>query len=305
MRLVFMGSAAFAVPSLKRLQRAHDIACVFARAPKPAGRGMKPRAVPLAQAAQELGLRVETPPHWRGETENLLRACRAELAVVAAYGLLLPQPILDMPRWGCLNVHASLLPRWRGAAPIARALAAGDAQTGVSLMQMTSGLDAGDVFCQQAAAIAPEDTSGSLHARLAEMAAELLAGFLAEIDERGLPQPKPQDETRATYAAKIDKSETQLDWTRPADELGLHVRALSPQPAAWFALGRERVKVLFASADMGAERRAAPGTLLDDAGAIACGAGALRLRCVQRAGRAPMAAADFLRGARLPPGLRL
>lgn len=305
MRLVFMGSAAFAVPILRRLADAHELAAVFARPPALAGRGMKLRPVPVAEAAQEMGLRLETPRDWRApDAGAALAACRAELAVVAAYGLLLPPAILGAPQLGCLNVHASLLPRWRGAAPIARALAAGDAQTGISLMQMTEGLDEGDVFCQRALAIAPEDTSGRLAARLADLAAGLLLEFLAEAARSGLPQPVRQDGARASYAPKIAKAERQLDWTRSADALARHVRALSPDPAAWFAWRGERVKVLFASAEP-AGARAPPGTVLDDRAAIACGAGALRLLCVQRAGRAPMATAAFLRGARFARGQRL
>jgi len=308
MRLVFMGSAGFAVPMLRRLAEAHELVAVFVRAAAPAGRGLKPRPVPVAQAAEALGVRLEMPTDWRTRAASeTLAACRAELAVVAAYGLLLPQAVLDMPQLGCLNVHASLLPRWRGAAPIARALAAGDSETGVSLMQMTRALDAGDVFCQRALPIAADDTSGRLHERLAALAADLLLEFLAEVEARGLPPPMKQDKARVTWAPKIDKAETRLDWTRPAEELARDVRAFSPHPAAWFAWREERVKVLLADAETGAEtpRRAAPGTVLDDAGAIACGRGALRLRCVQRAGRAPMDVAAFLRGARLGRGARL
>ncbi|GIX13547.1 MAG: methionyl-tRNA formyltransferase [Paracoccaceae bacterium] len=299
MRILFMGTPDFAVPALDALVAAgHEVAAVYARAPRAAGRGLRPRPAPVARRAEALGIPVRTPASLRDPAEQAaLAGLGAEVAVVTAYGLILPQPVLDAPARGCLNIHASLLPRWRGAAPIQRAIMAGDAETGVSIMRMEAGLDTGPVLLSAATPIGPRDTAGTLHDRLAAMGARLIVEALARLDAL---VPRPQPAEGATYAAKIDKAEARIDWTRPAAELDRQIRALSPHPGAWCLIGGERVRVLMSSPDDGA---GAPGTVLAGGGLrVACGQGALRLETLQRAGRAPQAADAFLRGFPVPAG---
>ncbi|MHA1114372.1 MAG: methionyl-tRNA formyltransferase, partial [Alphaproteobacteria bacterium] len=296
MRLVFMGTPDFALPTLAALRGAgHEIVCVYCQPPRPAGRGQKPRPSPVQAEAERAGLPIRTPARLKDAAEQAaFAALGADAAVIVAYGLILPAPILAAPRLGCLNLHASLLPRWRGAAPIQRAIMAGDQETGVSIMHMEAGLDTGPVLLAEPVPIAAETTAGDLHDILAARGAELMAAALAGLDA-GRLTPTPQPETGVTYAAKIDKAETRLDWRSPADILDRRVRALSPSPGAWFARDGGRVKVLRAQPlpDGGG---AAPGTVIDDRATIACGAGALRLAQVQPAGKAAMAATAYLRG---------
>jgi len=301
MRLIFMGTPDFSVPALDALHAAgHEIACVYTRAPRPAGRGQKERPSPVHARAAALGLAVRAPRSLRAADEQAAFAGLApEAAVVVAYGLILPQPVLDAPPRGCFNVHASLLPRWRGAAPIQRAIIAGDAETGVAIMAMEAGLDTGPVLLRTATAIGPRDTAGTLHDRLAALGARLVVDALAHLD--GLP-PLPQPADGVTYAAKIDKAEARVDWTRPATEVDRLVRGLSPFPGAWTEAGGERLKLLLSETAPGT---GAPGTVLDAAPTIACGEGAVRLLRLQRAGRGPQDATGFLRGFALAPGDRL
>ncbi|MBP7240468.1 methionyl-tRNA formyltransferase [Amaricoccus sp.] len=301
MRLVFMGTPDFARASLDALVGAgHEIAAVYSQPPRPAGRGQKPRPSAVAARAGALGIEVRTPVSLRDPAEQAaFVALGAEAAVVAAYGLILPRPILAAPARGCLNVHASLLPRWRGAAPIQRAILAGDAETGVAIMQMEAGLDTGPVLLAEPVAIGPEETAGALHDRLAALGARLIVDALARLDD--LP-PVPQPAEGVTYAAKIDKAEARVDWTRPAAEVDRLIRALSPAPGAWCEIGAERVRLLRSRP---AEGQGAPGEALDDALTIACGDGAVRILEVQRAGRGPTDAAAFLRGFPVPGGTAL
>ena len=301
MRLIFMGTPDFSVPALDALHAAgHEIACVYTRAPRPAGRGQKERPSPVHARAAALGLAVRAPRSLRAADEQAAFAGLApEAAVVVAYGLILPQPVLDAPARGCFNIHASLLPRWRGAAPIQRAIIAGDAETGVAIMAMEAGLDTGPVLLRTATAIGPRDTAGTLHDRLAALGARLVVDALAHLD--GLP-PLPQPADGVTYAAKIDKAEARVDWTRPATEVDRLVRGLSPFPGAWTEAGGERLKLLLSETAPGT---GAPGTVLDAAPTIACGEGAVRLLRLQRAGRGPQDATGFLRGFALAPGDRL
>ena len=301
MRLIFMGTPDFAVPALVALHRAgHDVACVYTRAPRPAGRGQKPRPTPVAARAEALGLPVRTPASLRGPDERAaLKALGADAAVVVAYGLILPPPVLAAPRRGCWNIHASLLPRWRGAAPIHRAVLAGDAGTGVAIMAMEEGLDTGPVLLSRATPIGPADTTGDLHDRLAGMGAGLVVEALDGLDRL---DPQPQAEAGVTYAAKIDKAEARIDWTRPAVEVDRRIRGLSPFPGAWTEAGGARLKLLRSTL---AEGGGAPGEVLDDRLTVACGTGALRVTELQRPGRAAAPAAEVLRGFALPPGTRL
>ena len=300
MRLVFMGTPDFSVPALDALHAAgHAIACVYTRAPRAAGRGQKERPSPVHARAEALGLPVRTPASLRDPAEQAaFAALGAEAAVVVAYGLILPQPVLDAPARGAFNIHASLLPRWRGAAPIQRAIMAGDAETGVAIMAMEAGLDTGPVLVSRATPIGPHDTAGSLHDRLAGLGAGLIVEALARLD--GLA-PVPQPAGGVTYAAKIAKAEARVDWTRPAAEVDRRIRGLSPFPGAWTEAAGARVKLLLSETAPGT---GAPGTVLaaDGAPTVACGAGAVRLLRLQRAGRGPQDAADFLRGFPLAPG---
>ncbi|MEE4152534.1 MAG: methionyl-tRNA formyltransferase [Erythrobacter sp.] len=301
MRIIFMGTPDFAVPALGALHKAgHEIACVYSQPPARAGRGKQLRPSPVHARAEALGIAVRTPKSLRDEEAQAeFAALGADVAVVAAYGLILPQKVLDAPRHGCLNIHASILPRWRGAAPIHRAVMAGDAQTGVTIMQMEAGLDTGPMLHLVKTPIGAK-TTGELMAELGEMGAEAMAEVLADLSAY---PPVAQDESQATYAPKIDKAEGRIDWTRPAGELVRHVAGLAPFPGAWFELanetGGERVKLLLAEEAAGG---GAPGTVLDGEMTIACGTGALRPLRLQRAGKPAMDRADFLRGRPIKSG---
>lgn len=304
MRLIFMGTPDFSVPMLDALVAAgHDIAAVYTQPPRPAGRGKKPRPTPVAARAEALGLPMRTPLNFKDQADrDALADLGADAAVVVAYGLLLPQAVLDAPRRGCFNLHASLLPRWRGAAPIQRAIMAGDAESGVCVMKMALGLDTGPVALTARTPIAPDDTAASLHDRLAEIGAPLMVEAMALLAAGDLTLTEQPAE--GVYAAKIDKAEARIDWTRPAAEVDRHIRGLSPFPGAWFEWGGERIKALSSEIADGA---GAAGEVLDDALSVACGddAGAVRLTRLQRAGKGPMDAADFLRGRPITAGDRL
>ncbi len=299
MKLVFMGTPAFAVPVLTALhQVGHRIAAVYTQPPRPAGRrGLAVTKSPVHECAEALRLKVNTPVSLKDEGEqSALREIGADAAVVVAYGLLLPQAVLDAPRLGCYNAHASLLPRWRGAAPIQRAIMAGDAETGVSIMKMDAGLDTGPVAMEQKVPIAPDMTAGELHDALMGVAATLMVRAMGALKHEKLVLT-PQPEAGAVYARKIDKAETRIGWARPAAEVHNHVRGLAPAPGAWCEVtvnGRaERLKVLRSAM---AEGSGAPGAVLSRDLAVACGDGAVRLLQVQRAGGNPVSGADFLRG---------
>ncbi|WP_114375986.1 methionyl-tRNA formyltransferase [Elioraea thermophila] len=302
MRLAFFGSPDFAVPALRALAEAgHDIVAVYCQPPKPAERGLKETKCAVQRAAEALALPVRTPVRLRNDTDEhrFFASLGLDAAVVAAYGLILPKPMLEAPRRGCLNIHASLLPRWRGAAPIQAAILAGDAETGITIMRMDEGLDTGPMLLKEAVPIGPRDTAASLHDRLAEVGARLILRALAE-DPPAVPQPAEG----VTYAPKLSRADGAIDWTRPAWEIDRKVRAFDPWPGTTARVGTETVKVL--AAEPVEERcEAAPGTLLDDAGRVACGDGTvLRLLRLQRPGRAAQEAAACLRGLRLAPGTR-
>ncbi|MEL7114122.1 MAG: methionyl-tRNA formyltransferase [Pseudomonadota bacterium] len=300
MRIIFMGSPDFSVPVLDALAAAgHDIACVYCQPPRPAGRGKKDRPTPVHARAATLGLDVRHPTSLRTEgTQAAFEALEAEVAVVVAYGLILPQPILDAPTSGCLNIHASLLPRWRGAAPIHRAILAGDTETGVCIMQMEAGLDTGPVLMRQTTPIQPDDTTATLHNRLSDMGAALI---LQALDQLPALTPTPQPETGVTYAEKISKDEAQINWTRPAEEIDRQIRGLSPFPGAWTLYQGERVKFL---ASRLAEGQGAPGDVLGGL-TIACGNGAVEVTRAQRAGKGALPASEVLRGWDIKPGDRM
>jgi methionyl-tRNA formyltransferase len=303
LRLIFMGTPDFAVPTLIELAaRGHEIAAVYTRAPKPAGRGMELQPSPVEREARRHGLPVFTPKTLKDDAaQAAFRAHKADAAVVVAYGLILPTPILDAPRLGCFNVHASLLPRWRGAAPINRAIMAGDAESGVTIMQMDEGLDTGAMAMAERIAIGPDMTASDLYDALARLGADLMLRAQAAA-ERGSLSLTPQPEAGVTYAAKISKDETRIDWAKPWREVHNHIRGLSPFPGAWFEIGATRVKALRSTKGEGAAK---PGTLLDDKLTIACGDGAVRLTQVQGAGRKAMSAEEFLRGTPLEAGTQL
>ena len=294
LRLIFMGTPDFVVPTLLALTAAgHDIVAVYTRAPKPAGRGMDMQVTPIEREARRLALPVFTPKTLRDEAaQDAFASHNVDAAVVVAYGLILPKAVLEAPRLGCFNVHASLLPRWRGAAPINRAVMAGDKESGVTIMQMDEGLDTGAMVMREALPILPDMTAGELHDALAQQGARLMPVALAAA-ERGALSLTPQPEAGVTYAEKISKSETRIDWSKPANEVHNHIRGLSPFPGAWFELDGVRVKALRTTL---AEGSGVPGTALDDKLAIACGDGAIRLVQIQRAGKQPMSADEFLRG---------
>jgi len=298
MRIIFMGTPDFAVPTLTEIVAAgHEVVAVYTRAPKPAGRGQAERKSPVHVAADGFGLPVMTPRSLRSEAEQIaFSAFDADVAVVVAYGLILPKPILEAPRLGCLNLHGSLLPRWRGAAPIQRAVMAGDRRTGVMVMQMDEGLDTGPVALVDEMPIGPDMTAGEVHDAMMRVGADLMGRALAAL-ERGSLTFTPQAEEGVTYAHKIDKAEARIDWTRPAAEVHNLIRGLSPFPGAWFELmlnGQSvRIKALRSTLATG---DGAPGTLLGEL-TVACGTGAVRLVTVQREGKGPMDAASFLRGA--------
>lgn len=308
LRVIFMGTPDFAVPTLRAIAGAgHEVAAVYTQPPRPAGRrGLELTPSPVQREAEQLGIEVRTPLSLRPEAEQeAFRALRADVAVVVAYGLLLPRPILEGTRLGCYNGHASLLPRWRGAAPIQRAVMTGDGESGMMIMKMDAGLDTGPVALAERVAIDLLMTSGDLHDRLMPLCARLMVEALARLERGDLPLA-PQSEEGVVYAKKIDKSETRIDWSRPAAEVHDHIRGLSPSPGAWCETdgsGRpERLKILRSAPFEGA---GAPGTVLDEAPTVACGSGAVRLVELQRAGGRPVAAADFWRGAKMPPGSRL
>jgi methionyl-tRNA formyltransferase len=295
-----MGTPDFSVPALDALVAAgHEIAAVYTQPPRPAGRGQKDRPSPVHLRAEALGLPVRHPKTLRTpEAQAEFAVLHADIAVVVAYGLILPKPVLDAPRHGCLNIHASLLPRWRGAAPIHRAILAGDAETGVCIMQMEEGLDTGPVLLRAATPIGPTDTTGDLHDRLAALGARLIVDALARLPDLA---PEPQPEDGVTYAAKIDKAEAAIDWTRPASEIDRQIRGLSPFPGAWTTLEGRRLKLLRSRL---ADGQGAPGEVLHGL-TIACGAGAADILEVQAEGRARQDAASFLRGTPIVPGTRL
>ena len=301
MRVTFMGTPDFSVPILDALVDAgHEIACVYTQPPRPAGRGKKDRPSPVHARANALGLPVRHPVNFKdAETRAEFATLNSDVAVVVAYGLILPQDVLDAPKQGCLNIHASLLPRWRGAAPIHRAIMAGDRETGICIMQMEAGLDTGPVLLRTTTPITPQDTTGSLHDRLAALGAETITKALADLSNLA---PNPQQEVGVTYAAKIDKAEARIDWSRPATELDAHIRGLSPFPGAWFEHDGQRVKVLMSER---ADGTGHPGKTLDAALTIACGSEAIRLLTLQRAGKSATNAMDFLRGLPIPKGTQL
>ena len=291
MRVIFMGTPEFSVPVLQALVDAgHEVACVYCQPPRPAGRGKKDRPTPVHQAAEALGLPVRHPVSLKGEeVQAEFASLNADVAVVVAYGLILPQAVLDAPRFGCLNIHASLLPRWRGAAPIHRAIMAGDQETGICIMQMDAGLDTGGVLLREATAIGGEETTGALHDRLSDMGARLIVDALAQIDTL-VPVPQPDD--GVTYAAKIDKAEAQVDWSQPAEVVSQKIRGLSPFPGAWCMVGDERVKLLGARVVSG---NGQAGQVLGGF-TIACGSGAVEITQAQRAGKRAMPAREVLKG---------
>ena len=304
LRLVFMGTPDFAVPTLDAIVEAgHKLTAVYTRPPRPAGRGMAVQASPVAHQAKRFGLPIFTPKSLQqsGALEAL-RAHHAEAAVVVAFGMILPKPILDLFPLGCFNLHASLLPRWRGAAPIQRAIMAGDRQTGVAVIKMEEGLDTGPVAMAERIAIAPDATAGDLHDQLAKLGAGLMVRALAAL-EKGELRLTPQPSVSVTYANKIDKSETRIVWTKAWDKVHDHCRGLSPFPGAWFEHANAgRIKVLRSTKGSGAGE---PGRVLDDELTVACGGGAIRLLELQRPGRQPMHAEAFLRGTPIPGGATL
>ena len=303
LRLIFMGTPDFAVPTLVELAaRGHDIAAVYTRAPKPAGRGMELQASPVEREARRLVLPVLTPKTLRDlDAQATFAAHKADAAIVVAYGLILPKQILAAPKFGCFNIHASLLPRWRGAAPINRAIMAGDAETGITIMKMDEGLDTGAMAMAERTVIAPDMTAGGLHDVLARLGADLITRALTAL-ERGTLTLTPQPVEGVTYADKISKEETRIDWDKPWKQVHNHIRGLSPFPGAWCEIDGVRVKALRSTRGEGT---GAPGTVLDDKLTIACGEGAVRLTQVQRAGKQPMITEEFLRGTPVVPGTML
>lgn len=307
LRLVFMGTPEFAVPTLLALAaHGHDIAAVYTREPKPAGRGMKLQETPVALAAHRLQAPVLTPKTLRtDEALANFRAHEADAAVVVAYGMILPQAILDAPELGCYNLHGSLLPRWRGAAPLNRAIMAGDAETGVMVMKMDAGLDTGDVAMAERIAITDAMTVTDVHDQLARLGADLMVRAMAALERGGLQLTK-QSEDGVTYAAKIDKAEAKIDFAKAARAVLRHIHGLSPFPGAWCELPIEgqpvRIKVLRCAI---ADGRGEPGEVIDDHLTIACGDGAIRVSQLQRAGKQPMTAEEFLRGTPIAKGVRV
>jgi len=302
LRVIFMGTPDFAVAALRRIIPAHTVVAVYTQPPRPAGRGQQNRESAVHLVAAEHGLPAFTPVTLKdADVQAAFAAHVADIAVVAAYGLILPRAVLAMPRLGCINIHASLLPRWRGAAPIQRAIMAGDAETGVTIMQMEAGLDTGPMLLKAAVPITDSTTAGELHDALAAAGAELILPALERLAAGNLPAI-PQPAAGVTHAAKIDKAEAAIDFTKPAHTVLRHIHGLSPFPGAWFAHGNERIKVLRAEPAKGA---GAAGTVLDDGLTVACGDGAVRLVTLQRAGKSPADAAAFLRGYALPGGTQL
>ena len=295
MKLVFMGTPAFSVPVLQALAAQHEVVAVYTQPPRPAGRGKADRPSPVQVCAEALGLPVRHPTGLRGPAEQAdFAALGADVAVVVAYGLILPQAVLDAPQFGCLNIHASLLPRWRGAAPIHRAIMAGDAVTGICIMQMEAGLDTGPVLLRQETAIGPTETTADLHDRLSQMGADLIVKALARLPDL-VPQVQPEE--GVTYASKIDKAEARVDFTQDAETVDRQIRGLSPFPGAWVQVGAERVKLLRSRLVAG---NGVPGQVLTGF-TIACGSGAVEVTEAQREGKRPMPAAEVLKGLPLPP----
>ncbi len=303
LRLIFMGTPDFAVPTLIELAGSgHEIVAVYTRAAKPGGRGMDMQPTPVEREAHRLGFAVLTPSTLkREEAQVTFRAHDADAAVVIAYGLILPKPILDAPRLGCFNVHASLLPRWRGAAPINRAIMAGDSESGVTIMKMDEGLDTGAMAMAERVAIGPDLTAGELNDALARLGADLMSRALAAAERSSLALT-PQGESDVTYAAKISKDETRISWNKPWSHVQNHIRGLSPFPGAWFEIAGVRIKALRSTRGEGSGE---PGAVLDDSLTIACGDGAVRLVQMQRAGKQPMLAEEFLRGTPVKSGMRV
>ena len=303
LRLVFMGTPDFSVSILSALLDAgHQVLCVYSQPPRPAGRGHKDKLTPVHAFAESRGIPVRTPKTLRtAESQAEFAALQADAAVVAAYGLILPKAVLEAPRFGCFNVHASLLPRWRGAAPIQRAILAGDSESGVTIMQMDEGLDTGDMLLTGTVPITSATTGESLHDALAAQGATLMVQVLAQV-EAGTLQTTPQPSDGVTYAAKLAKDEGRLEWSRPAEELERAVRAFTPWPGAWFEWNGERFKVLSVALATGSGE---PGMTLDGALTVACGQGALRLLKLQRAGKGALDAEAFLRGFPVPKGTPL
>jgi len=304
LRLIFMGTPDFAVPTLRAIAaQGHAVAAVYTRAPKPAGRGMALSPTPVGEEARNKNLPVFTPGSLKStDQQAAFRAHGADAAVVVAYGLILPPPILQATKLGCFNVHASLLPRWRGAAPINRAIMAGDAESGVTVMKMDLGLDTGAMAMTERVPIGADTTAGDLHNVLAERGADLMVRALSALERNAL-QLTPQPSDGVTYAAKIDKGETRIEWGKPWRNVHDHIRGLSPFPGAWCEMGSAgRVKILRTIKGEGA---GAPGTVLDDRLTIACGEGAVRIVQLQRSGKQPMNADDFLRGVPIRAGARL
>ena len=304
LRLIFMGTPDFSVPTLLELvAHGHEIAAVYTRAPKPGGRrGLQLQPTPVEEAARKLGVPVLTPKTLKTpEALAEFSAFEADAAVVVAYGMILPQAILDAPKLGCYNLHASLLPRWRGAAPINRAIMAGDAESGVMVMKMDVGLDTGDIAMAERIAITDSMTAMDLHDRLSRLGADLMVRAMAALDRGGL-QLKKQSEDGVTYAAKIDKAEARIDWSKPAHAVLRHIHGLSPFPGAWAELENARVKILRCELAKGSGE---PGAVLDEQLTIACGDGAIRILELQREGKGRMQAADFLRGVPVKPPMRL
>lgn len=301
MKVIFMGTPDFSVPVLDSLVDAgHEIVAVYCQPPRPAGRGKKERPTPVHARALELGLDVRHPVSLKSaDAQAEFAALEADIAVVVAYGLILPQVILDAPAKGCLNIHASLLPRWRGAAPIHRAILSGDALTGICIMQMEAGLDTGPVLLREETSIGREETTGALHDRLSAMGAALICTALGQIESLAA---ETQPDYGVTYAAKIDKAEAQIDWSRSADEIDCQIRGLSPFPGAWTLLNGARVKLLASRVATGS---GAAGQALDDALTIACGAGAVEVLRAQKAGKGAQDAQEFLRGTPVPRGTLL
>ncbi|MEL6127484.1 MAG: methionyl-tRNA formyltransferase [Pseudomonadota bacterium] len=300
MRVVFMGTPDFSVPALEAVATRHEIVAVYTQPPRPAGRGKKLRPSPVHERAEALGLPVHHPERFRDPgAKEIFASHAADIAVVVAYGLILPQAVLDAPRHGCLNIHASLLPRWRGAAPIHRAIMAGDAETGVCIMQMEAGLDTGPVLLREAIRIEPEETTGALHDRLSALGARLIVEAL---DGYGELTPEPQPVEGVTYAHKIDKAEAALDWTRPAIEIDRQIRGLSPFPGAWTVHEGARLKLL---ASRIAKGPLPPGDVALDPLRVGCGDGAVEILALQRAGKGVQDAETFQRGTPLPAGARL
>ena len=297
MKIVFMGTPDFSVPVLQALAARHDIVAVYTQPPRPAGRGKELRPTPVHAAADALGLPVRHPVSLKGpEEQAAFAALEADVAVVVAYGLILPQAVLDAPRAGCLNIHASLLPRWRGAAPIHRAIMAGDAETGICIMRMEAGLDTGPVLMRQSTPIGVTETTQDLHDRLSQMGADLI---LTALDRLPDLTAEPQPAESVTYAAKIDKAESRIDWTRPAAEVDRQIRGLSPFPGAWCMAAGERIKLL---RSVLADGQGSPGTVLHGL-TVACGKGAIAITLAQREGKKAQIPEDFLRGFTLPARL--